>query len=307
MGTSYFSVLSLEKLLKNKYNVVGIVTTTDRFSIRKKSIFVESAVKKYSRLHALPILQSDDLKYSLFLDTLRKWKTEIIIIVAFRMLPKVVWKIPILCSFNLHPSLLPNYRGSSPIQWVIMNGEHETGLTTFLLNEKVDMGKMLYQKKIFIEKKENAGSLSIRLAEIGSNLVIDTLNSIISNCIEPKKQPTNFYFKLAPKFFRQNSKINCKSTIKEIYNKIRGLSPFPGAWCVLTDNFLKKKEFKIYNVEYILKKHYQCIGNVLIEKKNMKIAVNEGYLLILECQLEGKQPMLVKCFMNGKQNYTMIL
>lgn len=309
MGTSSFSVLSLEKLLKKKYNVVGIVTTTDRFSVRNKSIFVESAVKKYSRRHALPILQSDDLKYSLFLDTLRKWHTEIIIIVAFRMLPKVVWEIPVLGSFNLHPSLLPNYRGAAPIQSVLMNGEHETGLTTFLLNEKVDMGKMLLQKKNILKKKENAGSLAIRLAEIGAYLVVDTLNRIISNCIAPKEQPTNFYLKLAPKLFRIDSKINWKATIKDIYNKIRALSPLPGAWGVLTDNFFKKKEFKIYRADYIFENHYQRIGNVLIENKIMKIAVKEGYLLILECQLEGKPPMLVKDLINGMQKriYTMII
>lgn len=285
IGTSYFSVLSIEKLLNFNYNVIGVITITDRFSVRNKNIFVESAVKKYSKLHALPLLQSDDLKYFLFLETLKKWHTEIIIIVAFRMLPKVIWELPILGSFNLHPSLLPNYRGAAPIQWVIMNDDSETGLTTFKVDEKVDMGRMFLQKKIRIKRKENAGSLSIRLSEIGTYLVIDTIKCIIYNCIVPKKQPLNF--NSAPKLLRFFSKINWKETVKDLYNKIRGLSPWPGAW-----GFLANKIFKIYRAYYKLESHSQCIGTV---EKN-KIAVNQGYLLILEYQLEGKLPLLGKDF-----------
>lgn len=285
MGTSYFSVLSIEKLLNYKYNVIGVVTITDRFSVRKKNIFVESAVKKYSKLHALPILQSDDFKYFLFLETLKKWHPEIIIIVAFRMLPKVIWEFPSIGCFNLHPSLLPNYRGAAPIQWVIMNGDSETGLTTFKVDEKVDMGRMLLQKKISIKKEENAGSLSIRLSEIGTCLVVDTIKCIFYNCIASKKQPLNF--KMAPKLLRFISKINWKRTIKVIYNKIRGLSPSPGAWCLLAN-----KIFKIYRAYYRREYHSQCIGNV----ENNKIALNEEYLLILEYQLEGKLPLLEKDF-----------
>jgi methionyl-tRNA formyltransferase len=289
MGTSYFSVLSLEKLLKNKYNVIGVVTITDRFSIRNKRFFVESAVKKYARLHALPILQSDGLKDSICLDILKKWHTEIIIIIAFRMLPKIVWELPKFGSFNLHPSLLPNYRGAAPIQWVIKNGEPETGLSIFQVNEKVDMGMILLQNKISIEKKENAGYLSIRLSEIGAYLVIDALK--ISNCIfrAVTKQPTNFQFKMAPKLLRYNSKINWKETIKDIYNNIRGTSPTPGAWCILADNLIKKKEFKIYRADYRFENHYKNVGNV----EENKIAVNEGYIFILECKLEGKHPLLI--------------
>ena len=283
MGTSYFSVLSFEKVLKYKYNVVGIVTITDRFSVRNKSIFVESAVKKFSRLHALPILQSDDLKYAFFLETLKKWHTEIIIIAAFRILPKIVWALPIFGSFNLHPSLLPNYRGATPIQWVIMNGETETGITSFQIDEKVDMGRMILQKKISIEKKENAGSLSIRLSEIGAYLVVDTLK--IYNCIAPEEQPLNFPFKMAPKLLRRETKINWKGTIQDIYNTIRALSPIPGGWCVLEDNL-----FKIYRADYKFETHYKSIGNV----EENKIALKGGYLFILECQLEGKPPLLVK-------------
>lgn len=294
MGTSYFSVLSIEKLLKNKYSVVGVVTITDRFSVRNKSIFVESAVKKYSRLHALPILQSDVLKDSIFLDILNKWHTEIIIIIAFRLLPKIIWELPKFGSFNLHPSLLPNYRGSAPIQWVIRNGEPETGLSIFHIDETIDMGMMLLQKKISLEKKENAGNLSIRLSEIGAFLVNDTLK--ISNCIATKEQSTIFTVKMAPKLLRFNSKINWKETIKDIYNKIRGASPTPGAWCILTDNLFKKKEFKIYRADYRFENHYKNVGNV----EENKIAVKEGYLLILECKLEGKPNILGKDLIDKK-------
>lgn len=296
MGTSYFSVLSIEKLLKNKYTVIGVVTTTDRFSVRKKSVFVESAVKKYSMLYALPILQSDDLKYFLFLETLQKWHTEMIIISAFRILPKIVLKLPMLGSFNLHPSLLPNYRGAAPIQWVIMNGESETGISTFQVDEKVDIGKIILQKKISIKKEENSGSLSIRLSEIGADLIVDTIKSIIYYCITSKEQPTNFNFKLAPKLLRLNLKINWKDTVKEIYNKIRGLSPFPGAYSIFTDHFLKKKEFQIYRAVFKFEKHGNRIGKI----EENKISVKEGYLFMLECQLEGKPPILGKDIIGKK-------
>lgn len=298
MGTSDFSVLSFELLLKNKYNVIGVVTITDRFSVRNKSIFVESAVKKYSRLHALPILQSDGLKYSICLDILKIWYTDIIIIIAFRMLPKVIWSLPKYGSFNLHPSLLPNYRGAAPIQWVIRNGEPETGISFFKVNEKIDMGMMLLQKKNCIEKKENAGSLSIRLSEIGAYLVVDALK--ITNCIAAKEQPTKFKFKLkikmAPKLFRLNSKINWKETIKNIYNNIRGDSHIPGAWCILVDNLFKKKEFKIYRADYRFENHYKNVGNV----EENKIAVKEGFIFILECQFEGNHPILIKDLIDKK-------
>lgn len=294
MGTSYFSVLSIEKVLKNKYNVLCVVTTTDKFSIRNKNIFVESAVKKYSILHALPILQSDDLKDSFFLSIFQKWHTEIIIIVAFRIIPKIILELPIFGSFNLHPSLLPNYRGAAPIQWVLMNGETKTGISTFQVDQNIDKGNLLLQKKISIKKKENSGSLFIRLSEIGAYLVIDTL--IIYNYIVLKKQNTNFQFKIAPKLFRCNSKINWKNTIKNIYNNIRGLSPFPGSWCILVDNLLNKKVFKIYRADYLSEKHSKSFGNV---EKN-KITLKEGYLLILEYQLEGTPPVLVKDFTDKK-------
>lgn len=296
MGTSSFSVLSIENLLKKKYTVIGIVTNTDRFSVRNKKLYVESAVKKYARLHALPILQSDDLNNNLFLETLQKWHTEIIIIVAFRILPKSVWTLPIIGSFNLHPSLLPNYRGAAPIHWVIMNGETKTGITSFKVDEKLDRGRMLLQKKISIEAEENAGSLSIRLSEIGANLISNTIKCSLYNCIAPKKQTTNLKFKMAPKVLRIDSKIDWKSTIKDIYNKIRGLSPFPGSWCILEEKMFKKKEFKIYRAYYFFFPHLKNIGTV----EENKIIVPEGYLLILECQLEGELTMLGKDFLGNK-------
>lgn len=296
MGTSYFSVLSIENLLKYKYNVFGVVTNTDRFSVRNKKLYVESAVKKYARLHALAILQSDDLNNNFFLETLQKWHTEIIIIVAFRMLPNSVCKIPKFGCFNLHPSLLPNYRGAAPIHWVIMNGENKTGITSFIVDEKLDMGRMLLQKKISIEMEENAGSLSIRLSEIGAYLAVNTIKCILYNCIAPKKQTTNLKFKIAPKLLRIDSKIDWKANIIDIYNKIRGLSPFPGSWCFLEDKMFKKKEFKIYRAYYFFYTHLKNIGTV----EENKIIVPEGYLLIFECQLEGKLTMLGKDFFPKK-------
>lgn len=279
IGTSYFSVISFEKILKYKYNVIGIVTITDKFNVRNKRIFVESAVKKYAMHHALPVLQSDDFKNPFFLDTLKRWHTEVLIVVSFRILPKIVWGGVHFGSFNLHPSILPNYKGASPVQWVIMNGENVTGVTTFKISEKVDMGRIFLQKKISIEKKENAGCLSIRLSEIGASIVIDTIK--IYNFLSTKKQTTNLQFKMAPKLLKLFSKINCKYTIKDIYNNIRGNSPFPGAWCIIVN-----KIFKIYRVDYVNYRHSNCITNITMNK----IITNEGYLLILESQLEGNSP-----------------
>lgn len=278
MGTSYFSVLSIEKLLNYKYNVVGIVTITDRFSVRNKNNFVESAVKKYSKLYALPILQSDNLKDFIFLETLQKWQTEIIFIVVFRFLPKVVFELPVFGSFNLHPSFLPNYRGSIPIQWVILNGESETGITTFKVNEKIDMGGILLQKKISLNKEENVGFLSMRLSEIGAYLIIDTIKCIIYNCLISKKQTINFNIKNAPNLLKLFSKINWKGNIKDINNKIRGLSPLPGSWCILNKNL-----YKIDFINFKFKHYYQIVGN--LEKK--KLPFQGIYILILEFKLEG--------------------
>lgn len=293
MGTSYFSILSIEKILKYKYNVIGVVTITDRFSVRNKRIFVESVIKKYARLHALPILQSDDLKYPLFLEILKRWHTEIIVTAAFRILPKIVWEGVSFGSFNLHPSILPNYKGACPIQWVIINGENDTGVTTFKVSEKIDMGRILLQKRISIERKENAGCLSIRLSEIGASLVADTIK--IFNFLATKKQPTTFQLNLAPKLLKFYSKINWKRTIKDIYNNIRGNSPFPGAWCIIANNI-----YKIYRVDYRIEGHSYNIGNIEINK----IAINEGYLSILEYQLEGNHPLMIKDHIDKKLRHS---
>lgn len=292
MGTSYFSVLSIEKIMKYKYNVIGVVTITDRFSVRYKNIFVESAVKKYARLHALSILQSDNLKYPLFLNTLKKWSPDLLAVVSFRILPKIIWTVLPFGSFNLHPSILPNYKGASPIQWVIINGENVTGVTTFKLSEKVDMGRILLQKKINIEKKENAGCLSIRLSEIGSFLIIETIK--IYNYLSTKEQPINLQLKMAPKMLKHFSKINWNRAIKDINNNIRGNSPIPGAWCVIRRNV-----FKIYRADYIIDRHSNIIGNI----ETNKIFINEGYLLIIECQLAGNPPIMIKDLIEQKLGY----
>ena len=228
MGTPEFAVTILKKLVEDNFNIVGVVTASDKKAGRGRKIN-ESAVKKYAVQNKLKLLQPKNLKSEEFLSNLKALNANLQIVVAFRMLPKVVWKMPEYGTFNLHASLLPDYRGAAPIHWAIINGEQKTGVTTFFIDEKIDTGNIILQKEITINDDEIVGELHDRLMNLGANLVSDTVLSIKSNSVTTQKQK-NESKKIAPKLFPENCKIDWNNSIDKIYNHIRGLNPFPGAW-----------------------------------------------------------------------------
>ncbi|WP_103327094.1 methionyl-tRNA formyltransferase [Bacteroidetes bacterium endosymbiont of Geopemphigus sp.] len=306
MGSPDFAVYSLEKLLEQKYPVVSVVTIPDKRAGRGQKIF-EPAVKKYALIHKLTILQPERVRDASFLETLRNLQPDVIIVVAFRMLPKVVWSMPKLGTFNLHASLLPNYRGAAPIQWAIMNGEKETGVTTFLLDEHIDSGAILLQKKTLIDPEETFGSLYQRLAEMGADLVLKTLQGITEKSLQPQSQIIKENLKTAPKLFHQDGKIHWQAPVEDICNKIRGLNPYPGAWTQLTNESGKKMLFKIYRATYSYKLHSQPVGTIILKNKEMKIAIIGGYISIIEGQLEGRRRMQADELINGLQRKNSIV
>lgn len=302
IGSTSFSLQCLKELYVKKYNIIGIVTSPDNiFSRKKDKIF--TPIKKYAIKKKIPFLQPKNLLDDYFLKKLEKWSPDIQIVVSFRILPKKVWNLPKMGSFNLHPSLLPQYKGAAPINWVIINGETKTGLTTFFIEKKIDSGKILLQKEIKIGKKDTAGKLENKLKKISGPLVLETIEGILNNKIKPICQKINISpllkLKLAPKISKKDCRIQWKiDSINYIYNKIRGLSPFPGAWTFL---FIKNKflRFKIFFSEKIIEKHSFPIGLVLIMSSKMKISVKEGFLSIIEGQIEGKNRMNIKNLING--------
>ena len=296
MGTPDFAVGTLKALLENKCNVVGVITAPDRPAGRGRRLN-ESAVKKYALANNLTILQPTNLKNEAFLKTLRELNANLQIIVAFRMLPKIVWNMPEFGTFNLHASLLPAYRGAAPINWAIINGEKETGVTTFFIDEKIDTGNIIKQEHLKIGKNETAGELHDRLMDLGSKLVIATVHQIAEGTIETIKQP-EIEEKEAPKIFKETCRINWQDSLKNINNKIRGLSPYPAAWTLL-QNGNHNIELKIYRASKQKETHEYAIGTIITTKKELKIAVTKGYIHITELQLAGKKKMSTHDLLNG--------
>ena len=298
MGTPDFAVGVLDKLVSENYHVVGVVTVADKPAGRGKKLRA-SAVKNYALENELPVLQPIKLQDDDFLQHLEALKADLFIVVAFRMLPKVVWKMPKLGTFNLHASLLPAYRGAAPINWAIINGETETGVTTFFIDEKIDTGEILLQNKVTIAPCETAGILHDKLMESGGNLVLKTVDLIATNNYKTLKQP-KIAKSNSPKLFKENTLIDWKQPLKVIYNKIRGLSPFPVAW----SKFEMKGEtsvMKIYQTIPDYTNHQFKIGSIHTTNKTLKIAVKDGFLLIEELQLSGKRRMDTKSLLNGFQ------
>jgi len=297
MGTPDFAVATLKTLVENNYNIVGVITAPDKPAGRGRQLH-ESAVKKYARSQELTILQPTNLKNEAFLEILKTLEANLQIVVAFRMLPKVVWQMPKYGTFNLHASLLPNYRGAAPINWAIINGEEKTGVSTFFIDEKIDTGAMILQQTINIESDENAGALHDKLMAIGSELVLKTVNIIANGAVEtiPQKETKNI--KTAYKLNKDNCKINWHDSINHIYNHIRGLSPYPAAWCTLINNE-DTLDIKLYNVEMEVLEHDLKIGSIISTKKELKVAVTNGYIIIKEIKLPGKRAMDVKSLLNG--------
>ena len=296
MGTPDFAVGILKSLLDHKFNVVGVITAPDKPKGRGQKLN-QSAVKIFAVAQDLPVLQPKNLKSEDFLEKLKQLKANLQIVVAFRMLPKVVWQLPTLGAFNLHASLLPEYRGAAPINWAIMNGETKTGVTTFFIDEKIDTGEIISQEEIDIDIKDTAGDLHDKLMKIGSQLVIKTINLIKKGNVKTIKQP-NKEEKPAPKIYKETCKIDWNEPIDTIYNKIRGLSPYPASWAII-DNESESIEAKIYRASKILEEHQYSIGHIITTKTELKIAVNDGYILIHEIQLPGKRKLNTKDLLNG--------
>ena len=303
MGTSDFAVKSLDNLLLNNFDVKAVVTAPDKKSGRGNKINF-SDVKKYSFKKNLRLLQPENLKEADFIKEIKSFNVDIIIVVAFRMLPKIVWEIPKKGTINLHASLLPQLRGAAPIHWAIINGLKKTGVTTFFINEKIDFGNIIEQKEVEIEDFENTGSLYEKLKITGGLLILSTLNLISKNNLKTIKQSNSLNLIKAPKLNKENTKIDWNKSGSEIFNLIRGLSPFPSAW---TKDEKNNKIIKLFNVIYHKKTKTKHLNGVISIKNNMlKIHLKNGYLEVLEIQIEGKKRMSGKEFINGYSDYDSI-
>lgn len=297
MGTPDFAVGILDSILKNKYDVVGVITAADKPAGRGQKIKY-SAVKEYALEHNLNLLQPTNLKDEDFIAELKNLNANLQVVVAFRMLPKVVWEMPKFGTFNLHASLLPDYRGAAPINWAIINGDKKTGVTTFFIDDKIDTGAMILSKEIEIHSDENAGSLHDRLMILGSETVIETLDLIENKKANTKIQGNSDTLKTANKLNKENCKINWNESGQTIYNLIRGLSPYPSAWFILKDNS-KELNVKIYDSKWIEESHDFRIGKIICDKNSFKVAVKNGFIELLELQLPGKKKMSSKDILNG--------
>ncbi len=297
MGTPDFAVATLKALLDANYNVVGVITAPDKPAGRGRKLH-QSAVKKFALANDLKVLQPTNLKRTSFVEELKALNANLQIVVAFRMLPKVVWQMPAYGTFNLHASLLPDYRGAAPINWAIINGETKTGVTTFFIDEKIDTGAMIFQEEVFIDPTENAGSLHDKLMTIGSDLVVKTVQHIEEDNVTTTIQPTIEETKTAYKIHKETCKIDWTASIDHIYNKIRGLSPYPAAWTTL-HNGDDTYNIKLYEVEKSIEAHEHVVGSVISSKTAVKIAVKEGYISLKILQLPGKRSMEINALLNG--------
>jgi methionyl-tRNA formyltransferase len=298
MGTPEFAVGILDAIVKqNQHKIVGVITATDKPAGRGQKIKY-SAVKEYALENNLTLLQPTNLKDEAFLAELKSLNANLHIVVAFRMLPKVVWAMPELGTFNLHASLLPNYRGAAPINWAIINGETKTGVTTFFIDDKIDTGAMILSKELAISESENAGELHDRLMVLGCEAVLETLDKIAEEKVATTIQQDSADIKTAYKLDRENCKIDFTKNVTEIYNLIRGLSPYPSAWCNFKDG---EQEFsiKIYDTKQEAVVHDYTIGNIITTKKEMKIAVLGGFIHVLSLQFPGKKKMATHELLNG--------
>lgn len=303
MGTPDFAVLPLKKIIEAGYEVVGVVTNPDKPAGRGQKL-QESAVKKYARENGLKILQPEKFRNERFLQELAGLKVDLQLVVAFKMLPEVVWNMPPLGTVNLHASLLPDYRGAAPINWAIINGEKETGVTTFLLKHEIDSGNIVYQQKVRISETMTAGELHDELMEVGAELLLKTVDALESgkaSFIEQTqllegREPIG-----APKIFKEDMKIDWTQDVHSVYNRIRGLSPFPTAWTEIIHNETEAVlPVKIFKTEKIVQEHPHPTGTIVSDgKKTFDIYVKNGLIRVTELQLSGKKRMGVEEFLRG--------
>lgn len=304
MGTPNFAVEPLKKLVENNYNIVGVVTNPDKPAGRGQKI-QESAVKKYAKSKGLNILQPDKFRNEDFLNDLQSLSADLQIIVAFKMLPEIVWSMPKFGTFNLHASLLPQYRGAAPINWAVINGDQKTGVTTFFLKHEIDTGNIIFQEEVPIDENDNAGIVHDKLMYTGADLVLKTVDSIISQNYKLINQEdlihSNETIKSAPKIFKNDCKVNWNKDINSIHNLIRGLSPYPAAWTELISE-KDTVQFKIFKTEKEISNHNHRTGEIITDQKtHLKVAVDKGFINILELQQAGKKRLAIEDFLRGFQ------
>lgn len=297
MGTPEFAVPSLEILIQNKINVVAVITAPDKPQGRGQKIAF-SPVKECALRHHIPVLQPTNLKSPEFLEQLKSFNADLQVVVAFRMLPEVVWKMPALGTFNLHASLLPQYRGAAPINWAIINGEKETGVTTFFLRHDIDTGSILLQEKETIADNDDAGTLYERLMQKGSALVLRTVQAIQSGNYEARPQAADIEIKHAPKIFKETCEIKWNQPTKQVRDFVRGLSPYPAAWTLIGG-----KHFKIYSASAVERGDgSKNAGEFFTDNKNyLYFKTSDGWVSIDELQPEGKKRMTIHDFLKGNR------
>jgi methionyl-tRNA formyltransferase len=298
MGTPGFAVEPLKQLLEDNQKILAIITAPDKPAGRGKKIS-ESEVKTFAKDLNIKILQPTNLKYPDFISELKSLNADLFVVVAFRMLPKEVWQIPKFGTINLHASLLPDYRGAAPINHAILNGDTETGLTTFFINEEIDTGNIIFQTKCEILESDNAGTLHDKLMNLGGKLLVKTVNSIANGTAKSIEQDSLKTDKLrqAPKLNKEFCKLDFNNSAEELHNKVRALSPYPAAWFELTNT---ENTIKVFETSYEINKHNLEIGKIISDNNNeIKIAVKDGFLLIHELQMSGKKRMKTKDFLNG--------
>ena len=304
MGTPDFAVESLRALVEGGYNVVGVITMPDKPMGRHGSVLQPSAVKQYAVSVGLPVLQPEKLKDEAFLEELRALRADLQIVVAFRMLPEVVWNMPRLGTFNLHASLLPQYRGAAPINWAVINGDTETGITTFFLKHEIDTGEVIQQVHVPIADTDNVEVVHDKLMVLGGKLVLETVDAILNGTVKPIPQEEMAVvgeLRPAPKIFKETCRIDWNQPVKKIYDFIRGLSPYPAAWSeLITSEEGAAVVVKIFESEKIYESHQLATGTIVTDgKKFMKVAVPDGFVSILSLQLPGKKRLKIDELLRG--------
>ena len=302
MGTPEFAQFTLQRLVEEGYNIVGVVTMPDKPMGRHGSVLQSSPVKKYAVEQGIPVLQPEKLKDPQFLEQLSALGADLQIVVAFRMLPEVVWNMPHLGTFNLHGSLLPQYRGAAPINWAIINGDKETGVTTFFLKHEIDTGDIIYQERIPILPDDNAGTMHDKLMVLGADLTVKTLNDIIAGNVKqiPQDQIPTDELRPAPKIFKETCRIDWNQPSAKVYDFIRGLSPYPAAWTVLRTADGTEQDFKIYAAQPVSGAPIQTPGTITSDgRKNLQVSTADGALRLQEVQIAGKKRMPISAFLCG--------
>lgn len=293
LGTPDFAVASLEKLLLENYTIVAVVTAPDKPAGRGQTIQY-SDVKKCALSHGIPVLQPVSLKNPEFIEELRSYQADLQVVVAFRMLPEVVWNMPPLGTINVHGSLLPKYRGAAPINWAIIRGEKQTGVTTFLLKHQIDTGDILLNKVVPILASDNFGTMYEKLKHAGAELLHDTLQKYFSGDVQPTYQDDSESTH-APKIFKETCILDFHNEVEDVHNLIRGLAPRPTAF-----TYLKEKVFKIYESDFAIEEHHLNPGEIITDQKTfLKFACKNGYLIAKNVQLEGKKAMKIEEFLRG--------